>query len=125
MTKYYYMFLRKDLFPFGEDNPAYLIIQASHAAFEIARRLPTPDPSEPPTPMVLFEVENEVQLIETMRYLRFNGLLEGSDFYSFFEPDHETGFTAICTRPFEGRQRLFDGFRLFGAPPEADQNDLA
>jgi hypothetical protein len=122
-TKYYYCFLRKDLYPFGPENPAYLIIQASHACFEMARRLPAPAPGEQPASMVLFEVANEEELFQTYRYLKFNGLIENEDFHVFFEPDHETGFTAICTRPFEGRQKMFNDFQLFGSP-ECIQEDL-
>jgi len=114
MTNYYYCFLRKDLYPFGKENPAYLIIQASHACFEMARRLPSPNKGELPTSMVLFEVEDEQHLFQTYRYLKFNGLIENEDFHVFFEPDHGTGFTSICTRPFEGRQKMFDEFKLFG-----------
>lgn len=122
-TKYYYCFLRRDMFPFGEENPAYLIIQQAHACYEMGRRLPPPAPGEPPTSMVLFEVADEQELFATYRYLKFNGLIENEDFHVFFEPDHGTGFSAIATRPFEGRQKMFDGFRLFGSP-QCEQADL-
>ena len=124
VTNYYYCFLRRDMYPFGEGNPAYLIIQQSHACFEMARRLPPPEPGEPPTSMVLFEVENEEHLIKVYRWLKFNGMIENHDFHVFFEPDNETGFSAICTRPFKGRQKMFDGFQLFGAPSGCEQKDL-
>lgn len=116
MTNYYYCFLRKDLFPFGKENPAYLIIQASHACFEMARRLPQPERGEQPTSMVLFEVDDELELFSVYRDLKFKGLVENEDFHAFFEPDYLTGFTAICTRPFEGRQNMFNDYKLFGAP---------
>jgi hypothetical protein len=89
----------------------------------MARRLPAPAPGEQPASMVLFEVANEEELFQTYRYLKFNGLIENEDFHVFFEPDHETGFTAICTRPFEGRQKMFNDFQLFGSP-ECIQEDL-
>lgn len=123
MTQYYYTFLRKDMFPFGEDNPAYLVIQACHATMEIGRRLPVPAPGEPPASMVLFEVEDEQHLFQVYRYLKFNGMIENHDFHVFFEPDHGMGFTSICTRPFDGRQPMFKDFRLFGSP-ECHQSDL-
>lgn len=116
---YFYVILRKDMFPFGPENHAYEIIQAAHAAFEIGRRLPAPAPGEPPTTMALLEVADEAELIEAMRKLRFEGLIEGHDFYTFFEPDHATGFTAIATRPINDKElrRFFRQWNMYGQAP--------
>ena len=111
--RYYYAWIRKDL------NEAQRIIQTSHACYECALRLPKFDDGMPSS-MVLFEVENQEELLEVSAFLYDN--IPGQ-FHIFYEPDAPwddlnsgpMGYTAIATRPFTGEERkLFSGFKLYG-----------
>jgi hypothetical protein len=59
--------------------------------------------------MVLCGIPNEEELEKLSSYLKKNNI----DHHMFYEPDHNTGFTAICTEPIYGEQRsLFKKFKL-------------
>lgn len=60
--------------------------------------------------LILFEVKNEDHLVQTKAYLDSRGI----DSYMFFEPDYDTGYTAIATEPIEGEDRkMFAKFNLW------------
>lgn len=87
---YKYVFVRRDL------SEAQRIIQVGHACYEVGQS------SLPDTPnMVLFEVAGEAELIEVSRQLDVAGV----KYAMFFEPDHDTGYTALCTYPVTGEER--------------------
>lgn len=104
---YSYIFIRKDL------SPAQQIVQASHAAMEMGYKH-TPTPS--PTHIVLIGMETQEALVHTADYLTSHNIPHEM----FHEPDYDTGFTAIATRPITGSQRkLFKRYSLYtpGASP--------
>lgn len=60
--------------------------------------------------MVLCSITNEEQLERLSKTLEEHNI----SFHMFYEPDHETGYTAICTEPIYGEQRkLFRKFKLW------------
>jgi hypothetical protein len=94
---YTYCFIRKDI-------PIHAqIIQTAHACLQ----------SEKPktvNSIILFEVKNEEHLIKTNEYLKGRGIKT----YIFFEPDYDTGYTAIATEPLHGEDRtIMSRFRLW------------
>ena len=109
-NRYYYTWIRKDL------TEAQRIIQTAHACYEIALRLDTPD-DDTPSSMVLFEVQNQKELLKVAMFL--NEKIPGQ-YHLFYEPDplpderRPMGYTAIATMPFEGDEReLFNSFKMF------------
>lgn len=88
-TAYTYLFIRKDL------APSQRIVQASHAAHNAGERFGAH------SHMILFGISSEAEMLKTAAYLENKGI----DFEMFFEPDFDTGYTAICTRPLRGDER--------------------
>lgn len=88
-TAYTYLFIRKDL------TPAQRIVQAAHAAHNAGERFG--DHSH----LICFGIDNEAELQKTAAYLESRGI----EFEVFHEPDYNTGYTAICTRPMRGEER--------------------
>ena len=101
MATYTYCFLRKDL-------PGVVrAIQLGHACMELGKML---DSDEPIANMVLFEVADQSELVRVSGWLNDVSLKH----HIFYEPDYNTGYTAICTEPLTGDQRVpFSGFTLF------------
>jgi hypothetical protein len=59
--------------------------------------------------MVLCSIINEEELDKLSCYLKRHDIAH----HMFYEPDYETGYTAICTEPIYGEQRnLFKKFKL-------------
>ena len=111
-VRHSYAFVRNDL------SPVQRIIQMSHASYECALNL-EPFEDETPSSMVLFEVENQNELLKVAMYLDKH---IPNQFHIFYEPDpcwsdpsgRSMGYTAIATRPFEGVEReLFSSFKLY------------
>ena len=101
MANYTYCFLRKDLAPIDR------AIQLGHACMELGKML---DSDEPIANMVLFEVADQSELVRVSAWLDDIGVKH----HMFFEPDYDTGYTAICCEPLTGDQRVpFTGFTLF------------
>lgn len=100
-TNYTYCFLRKDL-------PGVVrAIQLGHACMELGKML---DSEEPIANLILFEVQNEQELVRASSWLEDVGV----KFHMFHEPDYDTGYTAIACEPLSGDQRVpFSGFKLF------------
>lgn len=62
--------------------------------------------------MVLCSIENEEELDKLGAYLKRHNIA----YHMFYEPDFETGYTAICTEPIYNEQRkLFKKFKLWKA----------
>lgn len=125
--KYVYVWVRKDL------PHAYQIIQAGHALHEMGMDTERPMNTLPedcevlyskqdgkwttterkmPVHLILFGVKNEKELLEVSRYLNENTV----EHHTFYEPDFDTGFTAIATELFDNnseRRSLFKRFRMY------------
>lgn len=67
------------------------MVQACHACQEAGARFGCP--SE--THLVVVSVPNEQSLLEIAGNMRGHGI----DHTLFFEPDYDTGHTAVCTEP--------------------------
>lgn len=105
--RYIYSFIRKDL------SHTQRIIQSLHSGFELALHL-KPFEDSLPSSVVLFEVDNEEDIVSIHRWLLKEGFIPNKDFHVFFEPDHDAGWTSITTRPFEGSERkIFENFKLY------------
>lgn len=103
-TPYTYVFVRQDI------PKEYQIVQACHACLEMGFSLPDSKKPQETSFLVLIGVKDEQDLNEKAEYLDRHGLL----FSRFYEPDYNTGYTAICTEPIYGEQRkLFKKFKLF------------
>lgn len=60
--------------------------------------------------MVLCSIANEKELDKLSFYLKEHNIAH----HMFYEPDYNTGYTAICTEPIYGEQRkLFKKFKLW------------
>ena len=106
---YTYCFLRKDL------PPVVRAIQLAHAGMELGKML---DSDEPIANLVLFEVANEQELIKVDGWLEEIGIEKR---HMFYEPDYDTGYTAIAVGPLTGEQRVpFSRFTLFKWEHEPD-----
>ena len=101
-TPYIYVFVRTDI-PIG-----YQIVQANHACFEMGLRVDSKP--EQVSHMVLCSIPNERDLEKLSHDLGKHGI----NHHMFYEPDYDTGYTAICTEPIYGEQRkLFRKFNLW------------
>lgn len=103
-TPYLYLFIRKDI-PF-----THQLIQLSHAAWEHGLKA---EPPERTTHFCLFECDDETELLEISGDLNANSL----EHTTFFEPDRDTGFTAIACGPFlksDPRRNHFRKYELYG-----------
>lgn len=87
-----YIFIRQDL------SPTYQIVQAAHATHQAGIRF---GGTEKPTHFVLCGAKNEADLTKIAQYLERNGI----EFEMFHEPDHNTGYSAIATKPLYGEER--------------------
>lgn len=116
--KYIYSFIRKDL------THTQRIIQTLHSGFELALLIDTYGPQQPSS-VVLFEVDTEEDIIDVHRYLLEKGLIANKDFYVFFEPDRNDGWTSITTRPMKGAEReLFANFNLYRDERDTEQDRM-
>lgn len=98
---YTYLFTRQDL-----SLPAQ-IVQTAHAAHKAGERFGTH------SHMVLSGAKSEAQLWKIAQYLESKGIM----YEMFFEPDNNTGHTAICTEPLIGERRNhLKRFSLLKAP---------
>lgn len=80
----------------------------SHACFEMG--LQVENKPKQVSHMVLCAISGEEELEKVSKYLDKNSIKH----HMFFEPDYNTGNTAICTEPIYNKQRkLFRKFKLF------------
>ena len=89
---YMYVFVRTDM------TAAQQIVQAAHATYEAGWKFDKP---EHPLHLILFGVRNEAELLKASERIGINGV----DHCMFYEPDYDTGYTAIATEPLYGEQR--------------------
>lgn len=116
--RYIYSFIRKDL------THTQRIIQTLHSGYELALHL-QPFADGKPSSVVLFEVEEEADIVDIHRYLLEKGLIPDKDFHVFFEPDRNDGWTSITTRPMEGAEReLFTDFDLYRDENDTEQDRM-
>lgn len=87
-----YIFIRQDL------SHTYQIIQAAHATHQAGIRF---GKTELPTHFALIGANDENDLQKIAMHLDYHQI----EYEMFHEPDHNTGFTAIATRPLYGDQR--------------------
>lgn len=102
MTPYTYILLRKDL------TPVQQIVQASHAALEAGFRFKQPEQT---SFLIVLEVDDEADLNRSADMLDMRGI----EYYKFFEPDDNMGYSALCTRPCldPDEQNYFNRWELF------------
>jgi hypothetical protein len=85
----------------------YQIIQAAHSTQEITKQIEHPEKT---CHFILFEVKDQAKLIDIKLKLDLQGIKS----HMFYEPDHETGFTAIATEPIYGEDRkFFKKFKMY------------
>jgi hypothetical protein len=97
MNSYIYTFIREDL------SPAQQIVQLGHACHE-AGKLLNENEWKHPLSLILLSAKGQSDLIHISRMIDCVGI----DHHMFFEPDNETGYSAICTRPVvTQRERAF------------------
>ena len=102
-TPYVYVFVRTDL------AAAYQIVQANHACFEMGIQLANNKRPSHVSHMVLCSIPGEEELQKISLYLTKNKI----DHHMFYEPDNDTGYTAICCEPvYDEQRKLFKKFRL-------------
>lgn len=83
------------------------MVQANHACFEMGMKVQ--NKPQIVCHMVLCLTINEEELDKLSTYLKGHGIAH----HMFYEPDFETGHTAICTEPIYNEQRkLFKKFKL-------------
>lgn len=88
-TRYTYLFIRKDL------SGPQRIVQAAHAAHEAGEHFGSH------SHMALMGASDERELMKIAKHLDANGIR----YRMFYEPDYDTGYTAIATEPLAGEQR--------------------
>lgn len=100
MIAYSYAFVRRDL------PPEQRIIQVGHASYLAGAKFGGVAPHT-----CLLEVANEQELLAIWRRLTTKNVQA----VSFFEPDHDVGYTALVTEPLadEERRGIFKDYRLY------------
>jgi hypothetical protein len=101
---YIYTFIRRDL------SPEQKIVQLGHACHEAGKLLKHEENQETSS-LILLSAQNEKELKSIARKIDCAGI----DFHMFYEPDYDTGYTAICTRPIitERERRFFSRWDLY------------
>ncbi len=89
---YMYVFVRTDL------TSAQQIVQAAHATYDAGQKFVK---TEYPLHLILFGVKDESALLKASERIGMYGI----DHCMFFEPDFDTGYTAIATEPLYAGQR--------------------
>lgn len=97
-TPYTYLFIRKDL------TIPQQIVQSAHAAACAGYAFGEH------SHLICFGIDSQDDLIKAAQHLERHGIR----FEMFFEPDYQTGHTAICTEPLQGeRRKPMKRFTLF------------
>ena len=91
MTEYMYIFVRTDI------PVAYQMVQVGHATFEAGKKF---SPAIHPH-FVLLPTANQEELLKLAVKLEDNNI----EFVMFHEPDNDTGYTALATKPISGDDR--------------------
>ena len=88
---YMYVFVRTDM------SAAQQIVQAAHATYDAGQKFEKTKELH----LILFGVKGQDELIRASERI---GTL-GVDHCMFYEPDYDTGYTAIATEPLYGADR--------------------
>lgn len=92
---YIYTFIRKDL------SHAQKIVQIGHACYEAGKKF---QDNQGISSLILLSAEDEDDLKVIAEKLEERGI----QYYMFFEPNNEMGYSAICTEPITtNRDRNF------------------
>lgn len=92
---YIYTFIREDI------PTAQQIVQIGHACYEAGKLFKDTNGI---SSLILLSAKNEDDIKDIGLKLDMRGI----EYYSFFEPDGNMGYSAICTRPTtEERDRKF------------------
>lgn len=89
---YTYVFVRTDL------TAAQQIVQAAHATYEAGWKFEKP---AHPLHLILFGVKDQDALLDASDRIGMRGV----EHCMFYEPDFDTGYTAIATQPLYGEER--------------------
>jgi len=102
MNPYIYTFIRGDI------SPEQKIVQLGHATWEAGLRFKNPGQI---CSLILLRAEGQTDLLSIARKLDERGI----EYYMFYEPDNNMGYSAICTRPItDDRERaLFGKWELY------------
>ena len=101
---YCYILVRRDL------PTAVQVVQAAHAAQEVGYESQRP---MTPTHFVVLGVSGVRELEFYSKLLTDNSIQH----HMFFEPDYDTGHTAICTYPKKGKLPILSHLTLLGQEP--------
>jgi hypothetical protein len=94
-----------------EFDRATCAVQFGHACLQMAEEHGRLFSSLKNVHLVLFGISGERGIIDTASLLRDE--VSTVPFSMFYEPDHDLGYTAICTTPVQGvMQEAFSGFQL-------------
>jgi|GEM_PF-1460727 len=106
---YTYVFVRTDL------TAAQQIVQAAHATYEAGWKFEKP---AHPLYLILFGVKDEADLIRASARIGAYGI----DHCMFFEPDFDTGYTAIATEPlYAGQRDVMRKYNLYLPDQDAEK----
>ena len=89
---YMYVFVRTDM------TSAQQIVQAAHVTYDAGQKFEKP---EHPLHRILFGVKDEAELLKASTRIGIDNV----DHCMFYEPDFDTGYTAIATEPLYGEER--------------------
>ena len=97
---YVYIFVRRDI------PVANQIVQVGHVCYEAGLNFN----AKQDTYMVLCQVDSEEDLLEIE--LRLNDA--NVETHKFYEPDDDLGYTALCSRPVNKKERkIFRKYKLW------------
>ena len=101
-NSYIYTFIRNDL------SPEQRIVQIGHACYEAGKKFKD---ELGISNLILLHTADEDDLTNAACELDLQGL----EYTIFHEPDYDTGYTAICTRPITDpkERRFFSKWELF------------
>ena len=92
------------------------IVQVGHACLEAGFKFQRPDE---PVNLVVVGIESEIHLLATLERIS----LREFQFFLFYEPDEQMGFTAACTQPLSiVYRREFRDFPLWNPSREVRKN---
>ena len=102
MSSYIYTFIREDI------SAAQKIVQVGHACYEAGKLFKDTNGI---SNLVLLSAKNEAEIRDIAQMLDMRGI----DFYAFYEPDNNMGFSAICTRPITDKleRKFFRKWALY------------
>jgi hypothetical protein len=86
------------------------LVQTAHAALEIGLSLNEEKKPKQTSFLILLDAIDQEHLQKISRYLDDHDI----EHHMFFEPDYDTGYTAICTEPLPlDKRKHFKKFNLW------------